>query len=250
VGVHEAAAEGFSRGAQAYERGRPGYPQAAVRWLVERLPIRSGSTVVDLGAGTGKFTRLLVPTGARIIAVEPVAAMREALIAAVPTVEAVEGTAQSIPLPAASVDAIVAAQAFHWFATPDAVEEMHRVLTDGGGLGLIWNRRDLSDPLQASLDAVVRPHRGEAPAHEWDRWREALIGNPRFAKEAERRFSLQQVVDQAGAVDRVTSTSFIARMDDAQRAEIADQVRAIVPAQGTVVLRYVTDVFLFRRAAT
>lgn len=246
MGIHHAAAEGFERGAAAYERGRPGYPRDAVDWMVAHLGIASGSTVVDLGAGTGKFTRLLQATGARLIAIEPVTAMREQLERAVPGIEVIEGTAESMALGDGSVDAVVAAQAFHWFATAKALDEIHRVLRPGGGLGLIWNRRDLRDPLQAALDAIVRPHRGEAPAHERDRWRDVVYGNRQFEPLAERQFSFEQPVDQEGAVDRVVSTSFIASMEDGARARIIAQVRGLVPANRTVVLRYLTDVFLFR----
>jgi SAM-dependent methyltransferase len=246
--VHPAAAEGFDRGAAAYERGRPGYPQAAVDWIVTRLPIGHQTRVLELGAGIGKFTRLLVPTGARIIALEPVAGMREELNRMVPGIEIVGGSAEAIPLSDGGADAVVAAQAFHWFATTKAVDEIHRVLADRGGLALVWNRRDLSDPLQRSLDEIVRPHRGRAPAHEWDAWREVIDGNPKFNPESSRQFSFEQTVDQDGAVDRVLSTSFIASMNEEQRAEIANRVRAVVPPGTTVVLRYTTDVFVFRRA--
>jgi SAM-dependent methyltransferase len=245
--VHPAAAEGFDQGAAAYERGRPGYPQAAVDWIVAHLGIDPQSRVLDLGAGTGKFTRLLMPTGARIVALEPVAGMREELARVVPGIEILEGTAEAIPLLDGGIDAVVAAQAFHWFATGPAVSEIHRVLAPAGGLALIWNRRDLRDPLQRALDDIVRPHRGLAPAHEWDRWREAMVGNPKFKGDGERQFHFEQTVDQDGAIDRVLSTSFIASMNAEQRAAIAERVRAIVPAADAVVLRYLTDVFLFRR---
>jgi SAM-dependent methyltransferase len=247
VSIHRAAAEGFERGADAYERGRPGYPQAAITWMLDHLGITPGSTVVDLGAGTGKLTRQLVSGGARVIAVEPVAAMRETFRRVLPTVEILEGTAESIPLPPASADAVTAAQAFHWFATRPALMEIHRVLRPRSGLALIWNRRDLTDPLQAALDAIMRPHRGGAPAHEWDRWRQALVGNPLFRPAGERQFRLDQVVDQQGVVDRVLSTSFIASMDGARRAEIVGRVQAAIAGHGQMVLRYVTDVFLFER---
>src|SRR5256885_15113017 len=127
MSVHWRAAEGFGRAAAAYERGRPGYPQAALDWMVERLGITPDSTVVDLGAGTGKFSRMMRATGARVIAVEPVAAMRVELARAVPGIEVLDGTAEAIPWPDASADAVTAAQAFHWVGGPAALSEIHRV---------------------------------------------------------------------------------------------------------------------------
>src|SRR5207244_7958461 len=133
-------------------------------WLVTSLGIGQGTTVIDLGAGTGKFTRMLRPTGARIIAIEPVPAMRDELGRAVLGVEILDGCAEAIPCADGSADAITAAQAFHWFAGVPALTEMHRVLREGGGLGLIWNRRDQGDALQASLDAIIRRNPGGPPA--------------------------------------------------------------------------------------
>ncbi|HEY9289233.1 MAG TPA: class I SAM-dependent methyltransferase [Candidatus Dormibacteraeota bacterium] len=246
--VNQAAAEGFERGADAYERGRPGYPEAGVRWMLEELHVSARSTVVDLGAGTGKLTRLLVPSGAQLIAIEPVPAMRRTFARMLPGVTVVDGTAESMPLAGGSVDAVMAAQAFHWFATRRAVDEIHRVLRPNGGLGLIWNRRDLHDPLQASLDAIVQPHRGAAPAHERDQWRQVIDGNPCFEPAGERQFQQAQPVDADGVVDRVLSTSFIASLREPARSRVIQQVRDVVRDHSELILRYVTDVFLFRRA--
>ena len=233
MGVHPAAAEGFGRAAAAYERGRPSYPDAAIEWMVTSLGIGPGTTVIDLGAGTGKFTRMLLPTGARLVAVEPVAAMREALALAVPGVEVLDGTAQAIPCPDASVDAIT---------------EMHRVLRQRGGLGLIWNRRDHGDPLQAALDVIVRRYRGQAPAHEADGWRDVIQGSPLFRPAGERQFTHEQIVDADGLVDRVLSISFIAMLSDDERAVVAEEVRDLARGRAQIALRYRTDVFLFRRS--
>ena len=247
MGVDPAVVEGFGRAAAAYERGRPTYPDAAVEWLVTGLGIRSGTTVIDLGAGTGKFTRMLLPTGARLIAVEPVPAMREQLARAVPGIEVLDGTAQAIPRADASVDAITAAQAFHWFAGISAINEMHRVLRRDGGLGLIWNRRDHRDPLQAELDVIVRRYRGQAPAHEADRWRDAIRGSPFFQPTGERQFSHEQMVGADGLVDRVLSISFIAILSDGERAAVAEEVRDLARRRTQIVLPYRTEGFLFRR---
>ena len=247
MGVNQAAATGFGRGAEAYERGRPGYPEAAVDWMLDGLGVTADSTVVDLGAGTGKLTRLLLPRGAHLIAIEPVPAMRRTFARVLPGVPVVDGTAESMPLASGSVDAVTAAQAFHWFATRAAVGEIHRVLRADGGLGLIWNRRDLRDPLQAALDAIVRPHRGVAPAHERDQWREVIDGNPRFGPAGERQFAHDQPADPEGVVDRVLSTSFIASLAEPARSQVVQQVREVVANYRDLTLRYVTDVFLFRR---
>ena len=111
--------------AESYERRRPEYPPAIVEWLGDRLDLEPGTTVLDLAAGTGKFTRSLVTTGARVIAVEPLDEMRAQLEAALPGVEALAGTAEAIPLPDESVDAVTAAAAFHWFDTEPALAEIH-----------------------------------------------------------------------------------------------------------------------------
>ncbi len=156
MSIHHAA-EGYDTQATAdtYARGRPDYPAALDAWLRDTLGLHTGSTVLDLGAGTGKFTPRLLATGARVVAVEPVQAMRDKLHATYGHVQVLDGRADAIPLPDASLDVVVCAQSFHWFATPDALAEIRRVLKPGGRLGLVWNMRDNSVPWVARLDALV-----------------------------------------------------------------------------------------------
>jgi len=144
--VHQDAAVGFDRGAADYERGRPGYPDAAIALVARKLGITPGQRVLDLAAGTGKLTRSLLGLGAELVAVEPVAGMREQLRRAVPGVDVRDGTAEQIPLDDASVDAVLVAQAFHWFDVPAAAAEIHRVLVPGGGLAVIRNEWDRTVP--------------------------------------------------------------------------------------------------------
>jgi ubiquinone/menaquinone biosynthesis C-methylase UbiE len=173
AGVHEAATA-FEGAATVYEHARPGYPAEAVRWLVEALELGPGRTVVDLAAGTGKLTRDLVVSGAHVVAVEPVAGMRRTLAATTPAntgvpVSVVAAVAQALPFGDGRLDAITVAQGFHWFATGEALAEMHRVIRPRGCLGLIWNHRDTSDPLQAALTALMEPVRGDTPSYDTGR---------------------------------------------------------------------------------
>lgn len=135
---HRARANSFGAAAAIYERSRPSYPEAAVDWL---LPAGS-PRVLDLGAGTGKLTRLIAARGIDVTAVDPSAGMLEQLQAVLPDVPALQGSAEEIPLEDNSVDAVVMAQAWHWVDVPRASAEVARVLTPGGRLGLVWNHRD------------------------------------------------------------------------------------------------------------
>ncbi len=141
----KAAAKGFDNNARAYEVARPSYPAEAVAHIVGHGGIGPGTRVLDLAAGTGKLTRLLVPTGAEVVAVEPVAGMRDELHALLPDVTVHDGTAEALPLDDASCDAVTIAQAFHWFDAPRALAEIRRVLRPGGRLFLVWNIRDRSE---------------------------------------------------------------------------------------------------------
>jgi SAM-dependent methyltransferase len=128
----------FGAEAAAYERGRPSYPPEAIDWL---LP--SGARdVLDLGAGTGKLTTRLVERGLDVVAVDPIPDMLEVLRASLPETPALLGTAEEIPLEDNSVDAVLVAQAWHWFDPARAIPEVARVLRPGGRLGLVWNTRD------------------------------------------------------------------------------------------------------------
>ena len=237
-------AQSFDTSADDYERGRPTYPAEALAWLAEVLRLRPGATVVDLAAGTGKLTRLLLPTGAAVVAVEPLAGMREVLARVVPGVRVLGGTAESIPLPTGRADALTVGQAFHWFRGPEALAEIHRVLRRGGRLGLLWNRRDLSQPLQAELDEAVDRHRGEAPAHTSGRWRQAFEETVLFGPLQTAEFALRQELDADGVVARVLSISFNAGLVGAARAHLIEELRTTVARHGeSVVLDYVTDAY-------
>jgi SAM-dependent methyltransferase len=242
--VHRIAAKGFGSSAEAYERGRPGYPAEAVEWLRERLDLGPGTRVIDLAAGTGKLSRALAETGAEVTAVEPVEEMR-ALIEA--PVRSVEGTAEEVPLPDASADAVTVAQAFHWFDGEAALAEIHRVLRPGGHLVLVWNVRRLDDPGQAAVEELIAPYTGEIPRHRSGEWRRPIEASELFGPLEERDFPSEQALDADGLADRVGSTSAIAALDPAEREALLERVRALA-ADGPVTLRYRCEVQLARRA--
>jgi SAM-dependent methyltransferase len=252
VAVHPAAAAGFDSGAAAYERGRPSYPATAVDLVVEELGIGPGVRVVDLGAGTGKWARLLVERGARVIAVEPVAGMRAELEAAVPEAEPIDASAESVPLPDGSADAVTAAQAFHWFDASVALGECARLLRVGGGLAMVWNERDGSVPWVAELNAIMRGPRGGVPAYEEHvDWAAVVAADGRFSPLEHRAVGSAQDMDEAMLLDRVSSTSYIAALPEERRAEVLEAVRQLVagfPPRFTLPHR--TDVFWCHRRST
>ena len=231
-------AESFASVADAYERSRPGYPEDAVRWLVGE----EARDVVDLGAGTGKLTRVLVALGHRVTAVEPLPEMIARLVEAVPGVTAVEGGAESIPLPTASADVVTAAQAFHWFDHAPALREIARVLRPGGSLALVWNTRDDREPWVAQLSEegigreTVEDGDAAAPVEE-----SGLFGAVERAS-----FPHAQQLDRERLSDLVLSRSYCAVLTPEERAPVLARVERIFDehaVDGFVELPYLTECF-------
>ena len=234
---------GYARSAAAYQRGRPGYPPAAVDFLAARLRLRAGRTVVDLAAGTGKLTRLLLATGAEVVAVEPVAEMRAALPAGA---RAVDGTAEEMPLDTGSADAVAVAQAFHWFEGDAALAEIHRVLRPGCSLALVWNRRRMDDPLNQAIERLLAPYRGHMSVLHTGDWRGAFEGSTQFGPLEERVFRNDQSLDADGLADRIASVNFIAALDENERTKVVRAARALAGAAG-VTIRQDTEVLVTDR---
>ena len=226
--VHADAQQGYSVEPQTYARGRPEYPAELLPWLQDSLGITAGKVVVDLGAGTGKFTRLLLQTGAEVIAVEPVEAMRAQFGKMQPQAKILVGTAEAIPIETATVDALVCAQAFHWFATEAALAEFHRVLKRGGRLGLIWNVRDESVDWVAAITGIITPYEGDVPRFYRGDWRKPFTG--RYFTPPEKTTSRYQHVGTAQEVilDRCLSISFIATLPTKEKAKVIDQLNTLI----------------------
>jgi ubiquinone/menaquinone biosynthesis C-methylase UbiE len=208
---HELA-RSFDRVADAYRRARPSYPAAAVDWVLERAP---GRRVVDLAAGTGKLTEVLLAAGADVIAIEPLENMRAALEQSLPGVPALAGTAEQMPLADDSADGLFVGQAFHWFDAPRALAEIARVLVPGGVLGLLWNVRDdavawvaeLTEALHGAGDVLSAARAiGYEP-----------ISDSRFTRDERREFANPVQFDRARLVEWATSTSSIATLEPTRR---------------------------------
>jgi SAM-dependent methyltransferase len=242
--IDPVAAAGFGSAADVYERARPSYPPEAIDWLLMRTGAGLDDTIVDLGAGTGKLTRLLVPSGARIIAVEPLPEMR-ALIGAG---EAIDGTAEAIPLADGAAALVTVAQAFHWFDLDRALPEIHRVLRPGGCLALVWNMRDLEDPVQRGVEDLLAPYRGRLRAQREGKWRAPFAASPLFGDPETAEFRYEQSFTADDLQDRVASTSFVAAMSEEERRPLLDQVRALVADRDEPFpFPYVTEVIVSRR---
>jgi SAM-dependent methyltransferase len=214
---HERArrAASFASVAEAYERARPEYPAEAVRWLAGESP----GHVVDLAAGTGKLSRVLVRLGHRVTAVEPLPEMLEQLRAAVPAVVAVAGSAESVPLEDASADAVVAGQAFHWFDPGPALREIARVLRPDGTLGLIWNVRDESVPWVAELSDRIGGERVDATDV-----RAEIDATNLYGPVERQEWHWRQQLDRERLRDLVLSRSYCASLPDDERQPVLDAV--------------------------
>ncbi|MBK5437458.1 class I SAM-dependent methyltransferase [Pseudomonas sp. TH32] len=253
TGVHKSAQQGFSTQAVTYAQGRPDYPRQLTGWLTDALQINPHSTVIDLGAGTGKFTRLLSSVAPTLIAVEPVEAMGAQLKKQLPDVRLLSGTAEAIPLEAGTADALVCAQAFHWFSTHAALAEIHRVLKPDGRLGLIWNVRDESVDWVAAITEIITPYEGDTPRFHTGRWREAFTGEYFSAPEMT-CFPYSHVGSpQEVIMDRFLSVSFIAALPPAEKALVTEQLQSLInthPAlrgRETVAFPYQTQAYRSQR---
>ena len=211
-------ATSFGSVADAYERGRPEYPEDAVRWLAGGEP----ADVVDLGAGTGKLTRGLVALGHRVTAIDLLPEMLERLRHAAPGADAVTGGAEQIPLPDESAAVVVCAQAFHWFDQRAALAEIARVLRPGGRIALVWNTRDDREPWAATLSATI----GRETVDEGDA-EEPIAASGLFGPVEQATFSFVQRLDREQLLDLVRSRSYCAVMAPDERERVLACVYAL-----------------------
>jgi SAM-dependent methyltransferase len=216
----------FGPVAEAYDRGRPSFPPEAVRWLVGEQP----TTVLELGAGTGKLTAVLAELGHDVHATEPDPAMLGVLRRNLPDVPTSESGAEEIPLPDRSVDVVVAAHAFHWFDPDRALPEIARVLRPGGYLALTWNDRDARIPWVRKLWQVLsdQPHLQQATESSVD----AVVHSDLFGFVEEKQFPFWQDVNRESIVDLVASRSYIAALDEEAREAKLAQVLALYDDYG------------------
>jgi SAM-dependent methyltransferase len=212
----------FSAVAEAYDRARPSYPPDAAAWLVGS----TRATVVELGAGTGKLTELLVAAGHAVVATDPLPEMLGHLRRRVPGARAAVASAEQIPVASRSVDVVVCAQSFHWFDHARALPEIARVLRPGGVLALVWNARDEAIPWVRKLGAII----GNAdnltdlagPAGD----------SEHFGMLEHQEFRFWQTLRRDELFDLVRSRSYVALLDDAERDELLARVGALYDDYG------------------
>ncbi|XP_073389150.1 uncharacterized methyltransferase-like C25B8.10 isoform X2 [Physcomitrium patens] len=275
--VHPLAASGFNADQRIYESARPSYPAAVLKMVKEEIVVPLGNpttasslSVLDLAAGTGKWTRLILPLGiGQIVAVEPSPGMRREFQLVCPNVTILDGSGTAIPLPDASVDVIFIAQAFHWFANVDALTEMHRVLKPEGTVVMIWNLEDMRTSWVARLRGAYEKHEAGSPQYRLGLWRRPFV-EPDMAKVVSKMFHLpfheRQVSHSVSNTkddvwQRVLSKSYVAVLSAEQKEELKKEVDHILSAEdvhwdngeGTekvVQYPYTTDVVWFKKLSS
>lgn len=217
----------FGSQAAAYERGRPSYPPEAVDWLLAPTDTWVARDVLDLGAGTGKLTTRLVERGLTVIAVDPIAEMLEMLRTALPDTPALLGSAEQIPLPDNAVDAVLVAQAWHWFDSERAVAEIARVLRPGGRLGVLWNTRDERSGWVKDFGRIV------GLEHDRDN---ATVDLPEpFTDIATHQVEWTNYITPQALIDYVASRSYCITSPAEVRTRTLDEVRELLVSHPSLV---------------
>jgi SAM-dependent methyltransferase len=236
--------------ANLYAQSRPTYPPEAVDFVLATCHLGPGSVFVDIGCGTGISSRLFADRGLRVIGIEPNAEMRaRASAERRPAVEYRDGRAESTGLPAAFADAVLAAQAFHWFEPEAALREFHRILRPQGWVVLFWNTRDREDPFTRGYSEIVDrlPDSKRSDAVDFEPTN--LTRGGLFKDAGARRFPNAQVLDEDSLVTRALSSSYAPR-EKRSRDAYAEAMRGlfrIFVREGRVTLQYTTLVYMAQR---
>lgn len=226
----------FGPASDDYERGRPGWPAAAVELVVAGLGLTPEASVLDLGAGTGKLTRVLAARFARVLAVEPLASMRDRLAAAdLPGVEIRDGSAERLPVATGEVQAVFVAEAFHWFDGPVALAEMARALAPDGGIGLLWNlpagpwQPPLPEPARELLRAAIaRGGQPGGPLLASQQWKAAFTGTP-FGELRHEQVPHELVQDRDELIANAMSISSVAGLPALERSQLRTRLQELIP---------------------
>jgi SAM-dependent methyltransferase len=219
----------FGAHADAYERARPEWPEAAARWLVpERAEL-----VVELGAGTGKLTRAVAALGVRVVAVEPDPRMLAVLRGH--GLEGVEGSAEGIPFADGVADAVVAGSSLHWFELEQALPEIHRVLRPGGRLGFGWNHRDDRHPAIARMgEAVYAAQTRTGPRWRSRDWLVEVTATGLFRDIEHTLFEHAHELPREALRDHLLSYSGVAALPEEERARVFAEVAAVLHSDPSV----------------
>lgn len=245
----------FTGLAEIYAKCRPDYPTAALDFIQAHCGLGSTSLLVDIGSGTGISSRLFAARGIPVLGIDPNADMRAKAAAhevseGLPQPRYQDGKAEATGLPDACADAVLAAQAFHWFEPTATLAEFHRILKPGGWVVLMWNERDEADPFTAAYGTAFRTW-PETVRIESARQRagEPLLSCPLFTNRTCARFGNEQEMDRDGLLGRTFSSSYAPKEPDAVQALTALMLEVFERFQqdGLVRMRYVTSIYLGRR---
>jgi ubiquinone/menaquinone biosynthesis C-methylase UbiE len=235
---------GFDNGS-LYDAARPNYPDEAIAYFVAVLGLDSSMHALDLGAGSGIFSRQLRPFVGRVTAVDPSASMRESFRSADSDMEILDGSDISIPVEDASVDAVLVAQAFHWFDASAALKEIHRVLVPQGGLGLIWNERDETVEWVSALSHAMQWDTRQ-PYEVGQDFTDVIASGP-FTTIERVVFKHSQLLSREGLLQRVLTTSYISTLEQQERDQLTASVRRVADQLvEPIVLPYVTTAYSAR----
>jgi SAM-dependent methyltransferase len=210
----------------------------------------AGEVAIDLGAGTGKFTRALVDLGAVVTAIEPIDEMRAQLSQSLPKVNALSGVTQHLPVEDGSADLVTCAQSFHWFASEESVTEIARVLKPGHCLILVWNQRDLANPIQHKLGEILDHYQDPNIPHSPSRrWQPVIDDSPLFSFVEEARFTNTHELPRDGVVDRLRSMSIFSQLSEEIQAKELGELEALIPDTEMVAMPYFNESFAYRRVS-